>query len=322
MRLKLIINPISGTHSKAGLADYVEQRLADAGFIVDTAYTTCHGDATRIASQAVAQGFDGVIACGGDGTVNEAARALCGTGKAFGIIPAGSGNGLARHLSIPIDVDGAIKVIEKRRICDCDHATVNGSQFFCTFGLGYDAAVSHQFAKEKQRGLHTYIKSALSVFRNYQASNYRISLDGAPFIEREAFLVACCNASQYGNNAFIAPEASITDGLLDVVIVKDAPRLRTLLVGIDMMSGMIPKNTQTETFRAKHVTIERTNEGPCHIDGEPLTMGTHFDVRCIPASLRMFTTDADTQVRPFLTPMQYALRDWGLAIQHLLTGHA
>ena len=320
MRLKLIINPISGTHSKAGLASHIERRLTAAGFDVDTALTTCRGDATRLASLALRQGCDGVLACGGDGTVNETARALCGTGGVFGIIPTGSGNGLARHMGIPIDVDGALSVVERRDIRDCDHATVNGQQFFCTFGLGYDAAVTHQFAKEKHRGFNTYIKCALQVYRGYQAENYRITLDDSTPIEREAFLVACCNASQYGNNAFIAPEASITDGQLDVIVVKEASRLRTLLVGFDMMAGMIPKNAQTETFRASHVRIERASAGACHLDGEPMIMGADFDVRCVPGSLRMFTTGAKAPFRPFLTPLQCMLRDWTLAVQHLFTG--
>jgi len=318
MRLRLIINPISGTRSKKGLADHIVRSLADEGMIVDVAFTTCRGDATRLAEEAVFNGYDGVLACGGDGTVNETARALCGTNVALGIIPAGSGNGLARHLNIPIDIDFSLKVIKERYILDCDFAQVNDTPFFCTFGMGFDAAVSHQFAKEKTRGFLTYIKSAIDIFRRYKAENYSISIDGAPAFSREAFLVACCNASQYGNNAFIAPEASITDGLLDVIVVRDASRLRTLLVGLDMMTGMIPSNSQIEIFHARRVKIERESSGPCHVDGEPIEMGTSLDVSCRPAQIKLFCTTSKTRFRPFLTPMRYFFRDVALGMSHAL----
>ncbi len=318
MRLRLIINPISGTRSKKGLADYIVRSLTEDGMIVDVAFTTCRGDATRLAREAVIAGYDGVLACGGDGTVNETARALCGTDVVMGIIPAGSGNGLARHLNIPIDIDFSLKVIKEKHIVDCDFAQVNDTPFFCTFGMGFDAAVSHQFAKEKTRGFLTYIKSAIDIFGKYKAENYSISIDGAPAFSREAFLVACCNASQYGNNAFIAPEASITDGLLDVIVVNDASRFRTLRVGLDMMTGMIPRNSQIEIYHTRHVKIERESSGPCHLDGEPVEMGFSLDVSCRPAQIKLFCTTSKTRFRPFITPVRYLFRDVVLGVAHTL----
>lgn len=318
MRLRLIINPISGTHSKAGLADLITRSLHPMGMEVETVYTTCRGDATRIAREAVNDGLDAVLACGGDGTVNETARALCGSDVALGIIPAGSGNGLARHLNIPIDIEYSLRVIKEKNIVSCDFAQVNDNPFFCTFGMGFDAAVSHQFAKEKTRGLMTYIKSALEIYTHYHSAKYTIKIDDREPIERNAFLVACCNASQYGNNAFIAPEASITDGLLDVIVVNDASRFRTLLVGLDMMTGMIPHNTQTEIYQAREVKISRETEGPCHIDGEAVRMGKELSVKCMPGQIRLFCPTHDTRFRPFITPMQYFLRDISLGISHTL----
>lgn len=319
MRLRLIINPISGTHSKAGLARHIAQALSLDGISTDVAYTTCRGDATRLARESVDMGYDGVLACGGDGTVNETARALCGTDVALGIIPAGSGNGLARHLDIPIDIDYSLRVIKERNIINCDFAQVNGSPFFCTFGLGFDAAVSHQFAKEKTRGLLTYIKSAINIYSKYHSEKYTISIDGQEPFTREAFLVACCNASQYGNNAFIAPEASVTDGKLDVIIVKDASRIRTLLVGLDMMTGMMPHNAQTEIYQAAKVKIVREHPGPCHLDGEAAEMGTELNVKCIPSQIRLFCPTDKTRFRPFITPISYFMRDLSLSISHAIT---
>ena len=201
-RLLLIINPVSGTSNKKELADKITSRLSAEGFEVETALTACRGDATRLARLAVDNGMAGVLACGGDGTVNETARALCGTDVSLGIIPAGSGNGLARHLGIPIDPMLSLDVIAERHIVPCDYATVNGSQFFCTFGVGFDAAVSHRFARQGRRGMATYVKSAFSEYLNYRPQVYTVSANGVPITEK-AFLVAVCNASQYGNNAYI-----------------------------------------------------------------------------------------------------------------------
>lgn len=184
---------------------------------MDTAYTTGHGDATRLTTDAASKGYRAVIAAGGDGTVNEIATALCGTSTALGIIPVGSGNGLARHLGLPLDVTEAIEVIAKDNIIDCDYGTANGRPFFCTFGVGFDAAVSEKFAHQKRRGKLSYIKSAISEYVSYNPQTYTISANGQ-ILTQKAFIVACCNASQYGNNAYIAPTASITDGLLDITI--------------------------------------------------------------------------------------------------------
>ena len=158
-RALLIINPISGTADKEGLDRYVRSRLGMRGINVDTAWTAGSGDATRLANNAVRAGYGSVIAAGGDGTINETAAALCHTGVALGIIPCGSGNGLARHIGIPLDINGAVNIIENGLTQDCDFGTVNGRPFFCTFGAGFDATVSEKFATDKQRGRMTYIKN-------------------------------------------------------------------------------------------------------------------------------------------------------------------
>ena len=163
-RALLIVNPISGTSRKEGLEEKVVSYLGLHGIEVTPRRTTCAGDATRLAREGVEEGFDMVIAAGGDGTVNETANALCDTGTAFGIIPCGSGNGLARHLGIPVDIRAALEIIAEGRTELCDHGVVNGLNFFCTFGMGFDATVSHKFAESKHRGKLTYISNT---FREY-----------------------------------------------------------------------------------------------------------------------------------------------------------
>lgn len=315
-QLLLIINPVSGTTSKKGVAERIERRLADAGFDVITEYTTCAGDATRLARTAVDRGFYGVLACGGDGTVNETARALCNTTVALGIVPTGSGNGLARHIAIPVDIDGSIDVIAADHIASCDYGTVCSRPFFCTFGVGFDAAVSDHFARQHRRGLVTYLQSAVHEFMHYESERYRIEIDGREFT-RDAFLVVCCNASQYGNNAFIAPDASIRDGVLDITVVRAAGRLRKAILGFDMMAGFIGCNALVETIRARRAVITREAPGPAHIDGEPLTLGRRLEVECHAGSLRIFTNPRKGNFTPVITPMRMMLDDQALAIRNL-----
>ena len=318
-RLFLIVNPISGTCSKKGVVEKIEARFRRHGIEIDTALTTGCGDATRLAREAVEKGYRAVLACGGDGTVNETARAMCGTDIPLGIIPAGSGNGLARHLGIPIDILTSVDVISREHVTPCDYATANGRPFFCTFGWGFDAAVSDRFARAGKRGLITYLNSAIEEYKDYQGEEYSRNVDGVAHT-RKAFLVACCNASQYGNNAFIAPQASIKDGLLDVIIIKDADHLRTLLVGIDMLTGMIPHNSQIEKLRGRHIVITRNSNGPAHLDGEPIEMGTVADIKCIHGALKIFTPQKKMRFMPFVTPMIYTFRDWHFALRNLVSG--
>jgi YegS/Rv2252/BmrU family lipid kinase len=315
-RLMLIINPISGTISKKGLASRIEARLKDYGFDVETRLTTCRGDATRLAGEAVNEGFDGVLACGGDGTVNETARALCGTNVALGIIPAGSGNGLARHIAIPIDPMLSLDVIRERHIVDCDFGTVNDNKFFCTFGVGFDAAVSDRFANSGHRGKMSYVKSAFQEFNTYKHQHYTLTANGETLVD-DSFLIAVCNASQYGNNAYIAPDASITDGLLDIIVIRKASRARTFLVGFDLINGSIGSNRLIQTLKVNAATIHREVAGPAHLDGEPFVIGTDIHVACHPRQLRVFATTSKTQFRPMITPIESMLRDISITLSHI-----
>lgn len=314
--LMLIINPISGTAGKAGLAEMVVNRLSPLGYDIDVRYTTCRGDATRLAREAVAGQYVGVLAAGGDGTINETARALCGTDVALGIIPAGSGNGLARHIGIPIDPELSLDVIEQQHIEAVDYGTVNGSEFFCTMGIGFDAAVSHRFASKHRRGKLMYVKSAIDEYSGYRPETYTLSANGN-LITEKAFIVAVANASQYGNNAYIAPEASITDGLLDVTVIHAGNPLETARMGIDMMTGYLNKNMLIETFRTPSVVIYREAAGAAHIDGEPVELGPILDVKCHRHALRVFTMRNKPSFKPLLTPISSTLSDWRIMLRHL-----
>ncbi len=316
-RLMLIINPISGTGSKKGVVEMVEQAMGACGHDVDVRLTGARGDATRLAGEAAAKGYHGVLACGGDGTVNETARALCGTETALGILPAGSGNGLARHLQIPVDIAMALKVIADGNVVDSDYGTVNGRPFFCTFGMGFDAAVSHRFARQSRRGILSYVKSAISEYVQYRPQTYTVSANGKLLTEK-AFLIAVCNASQWGNNAYIAPEASITDGLLDITIVHSGTAIDAAVMGMDIFTGYINKNTKVHTFRAPACVIYRNGAGEAHIDGEPMMMDDILDVKCHHGALKVFTPGATHRFTPVITPLQEMFKGARLSIKHLL----
>lgn len=316
MKARLIINPISGTDSKDGLDRLVIDTLSPLGWEIETTYTRAHGDATRLAREAVEAGCEAVFAAGGDGTVNEAAAALCGTPASLGIIPCGSGNGLARHLSIPVDIREGLRVISQCPRRAIDYATVNGHKFFCTCGVGFDAAVSAAFAEKKRRGPLTYLQSTIKTYANYSPELYTITANGQRITER-AFLVAVCNASQYGNNAYIAPSATIDDGLLDVTIVHAGNTPSTALVGFDMLTGNIEHNMLVQTFRAHTLSIERTAPGVAHLDGEPLQLESTLSITCHPGQLSVFAPDTDSHVKPFITPAAAMFADLKLAVSKI-----
>ncbi|MCM1032594.1 MAG: diacylglycerol kinase family lipid kinase [Odoribacter sp.] len=315
-RITLIINPISGTQSKKGVGERVTRKLRKMGFDVHVEYTTGPGDATNIARRAAARGDYGVLACGGDGTVNEVACGLTGTGTALGILPAGSGNGLARHIGIPVDIDRSLKVIGENYVVDCDYGEVNGHPFFCTFGVGFDAAVSHRFSLKHQRGLSTYISSAIDEFIKYHPQKYRI-ISGDTVITERAFLVVVCNASQYGNNAFVAPMASIRDGLLDVTIVFEGNLVTHALSGLEMITGAIGNHGKIRTFRTRELTIERSEATVTHIDGDPAELPRDLHISVHKGELKIFATRHKPRFRPIVTPFILMIKDWGVAIGRL-----
>lgn len=315
-RIMLIVNPISGTGNKKDVPEVVERTLAAEGYSTDVRFTGGRGDATMFASEASDKGYYGVLACGGDGTVNETARALCGSQTALGILPAGSGNGLARHLGIPMDVELAMEIVCQRNVVPSDYGSVNGVPFFCTFGMGFDAAVSHRFARQNHRGLLSYVRSALSEYVQFRPTTYTISANGKLLTEK-AFLVAVCNASQWGNNAYIAPEASLTDGLLDITIVHSGSPIDAAVMGMDIFTGFISKNTMVHCFRAPAAVIYRSEKGEAHVDGEPMMLDEILDVKCHRGALRLFTPLDRDRFRPIVTPIKEMLRDARLSLNHI-----
>lgn len=287
-KILALINPISGTAGKDYLPGLIEKQLDTGRFELAIRYTQRANHAYHLAKQACEEGCYGVLAIGGDGTVNETASALCNTETVLGIIPNGSGNGLARHLGIPMDIPKALGIINETHIQRLDYCTANGHPFFCTCGVGFDAQVSAKFAKEGKRGPIGYVKSAVSEYLKYRSQEYRITTPDGIITER-AFLIACGNASQYGNNAYIAPNADMQDGLIDVTVILPITPFDTALLGALLFSRHIDQDTNIISFRTPSLKIERKEAGIMHIDGETLMAKASIDICCHSNGLKVFT---------------------------------
>ncbi len=276
-KLLYIVNPISGTQRKQRIAELAETCTDREQFDVEIAYTQYAGHATLLAQQAAINGCQVVVAVGGDGTVNEVGRALVKTSTALGIIPCGSGNGLARHLCIPLQPRKAIDIINQCVIHKLDYGTINNRPFFCTCGVGFDAFISERFASSNKRGILTYVENTLKSGLQYKPQLYTVKDDNGKETYR-AFLIACANASQYGNDAYIAPYASMKDGLLDVVVMEPFNAIEAPQVVLQLFSKQLPKNSHVKTFKAKHLSICREGEGVAHYDGDPFWTGANIDI--------------------------------------------
>lgn len=283
--ITFIVNPISGTKSKDVLDALVSQKIDTTKYDCEIVRTAYAGHASEIAGKCRDEGIDICVAVGGDGTVNEVARALVKSDTALGIIPCGSGNGLARHLRLPMDFEHALDVINKGETAFFDYGTINDQPFFCTCGMGFDAFVSLKFAQAGKRGLATYIKTVLKEGIAYKPDVYTI-IDDDHQHTYTAFLVACANASQYGNNAYIAPQASMQDGLLDIIIMEPFNLLEAATLGIDLFAKTLKNNSHIQTFQARSIHIHRNQPGAVHYDGDPTTMGTDIDISLSPLGLK------------------------------------
>ena len=286
--ITFIINPISGTQKKDDIPQLIEQLIDHEKFEVDICMTEYAGHAAKIARQRAADKTDIVVAVGGDGTVNEVARSLVHTETALGIIPCGSGNGLARHLCLPIDTRKDLQLINECHIEAFDYGVINGLPFFCTCGMGFDAFISLKFAEAGKRGPITYIENVLKEGLKYKPEQYEI-IDENGSARYKAFLIACANASQYGNNAYIAPGATMKDGLMDVIIMEPFDALEAPQIAADLFMKTLGNNSKIKTFRTKSIHIKRQQPGAIHYDGDPIMTGMDIDVSIEHLGIRIIT---------------------------------
>lgn len=279
-----IINPISGGKNKKNFQEAAGRYLDKEKFEARYVFTEDAGHAYNISVEAISDNVDIIVSVGGDGTMNEIASAIEGTDKQMGIIPYGSGNGLARSLNLPMDHKKAVLRLNSLTEKRIDSAVFNGKKFFNMAGIGFDATISARFAKDKTRGLHGYVKTALQEIAGYKPEEYKIEIDEKK-IEIKAFMLSIANSSQYGNNAHIAPNASVSDGLLDMCIIKPFPLYLFPVMGYSMFSKN--QHKLVDIIKGKFIRITREKAGPVHLDGEPHQMGEEIEVEVKPLSLKV-----------------------------------
>jgi len=297
-KLTFIINPISGTKSKVSFPEKIDKYIDKDKFEYDCIFTEYAGHAAVLAKQLADQGCDIVAAVGGDGTINEVARSLVRTETALAIVPCGSGNGLARHLQIPIDISEDIDIINHSDIHDLDFGVINDMPFFCTCGMGFDAFISMKFAEAGKRGPITYVENVLKEGLGYKPETYIVE-DEEGTHQYKAFLIACANASQYGNNAYIAPQASMEDGLMDVVIMEPFSALEAPQVSIDLFNKTLDQNSKIKTFKSKEIHIHRDKPGVIHFDGDPIITDKDIYVKIEKAGIKVIVNpEAKTEQEP------------------------
>lgn len=244
-------------------------------------------DAIGASRQAAEAGFDPIVAIGGDGTINEVANGVYGTGARLGVLPGGSGNGLARHFGIPMNLRAALKVLSANKTLDIDVGWCGSRLFLVTCGVGLDAVVAYQFENSASRGIVSYFRLAMNQIRKYQPEEMFISGDGQPGQSLRPMLVTVANLNQWGAGALIAPEASATDGLLDIVIMEPMSLLRGISLVPSLYAGRLARAPEVSTFKAPTLTIRRPTPGPIHLDGDPIDGPAEISIRVEPRGMKL-----------------------------------
>jgi diacylglycerol kinase (ATP) len=252
-------------------------------------------DLDAIVDRAEADAVDVVFAVGGDGTVHETAKRLIGRRPALGILPIGSGNGFARHIGLPMDPAQSITASGAGHIVEVDTARVNDMPFLGVMGVGFDAAVADRFAASTTRGLESYVREGFRAFTAFHPEEYELVVDGVE-IRTKALVVAIANSGQYGNNARIAPLASLQDGLLDVVVIHDATLVEAPILLARLFTGTIHEARGVTTMQAKEIVVRRPAAGPAHLDGEPLVLPEELRIQVVPSSMRLLVPESSVKL--------------------------
>lgn len=285
--LLFIVNPISGIGRQKKIETLIEQTIDRGLFDYTVRYTERIHHGTDLAKEAVEQGcFDAIVAVGGDGSVNDVVSGLVGSNLALGIIPCGSGNGLARNLKIPLTPTHAIEAINHYKIAEIDTIYLNDRVVASIAGIGFDARVARRMKQTKVRGLQAYAKIILTDYPTYKEHTYRLNIDGNE-IERKAWFISFANSNQFGYNTAIAPLAQLDDGLIDVCIVDRIPLLHLPMTAPLLYLNHFELSQHVEYFKAHEVTVYNNEEKWVNIDGEGERIGTELHFRNVRKSLKV-----------------------------------
>lgn len=285
-KITFIINPISGIGKKKTVEPAIIKYLDHSKYRYEIACTSYAHHAVEIANEASKNGSDIVVAIGGDGSANDVAQGLVHSETIMGIIPVGSGNGLAHHLKIPISLKRSIGIINELRTARIDTATINDYLFISVAGVGFDALVAEEFAKCGKRGFWSYLNNAWKQFRNYKPAIYKIRMEGKE-IELPAMLISFANSDQFGYNVSIAPGATVYDGLIDVCIIKPVSLIRAISMGPRFFMKTVDKSKHVEVYKIKEAVVEISEKVSCHVDGDPIDRIQSATIKIAPRSLNI-----------------------------------
>jgi diacylglycerol kinase (ATP) len=284
-RVAFVINPVAGSKKNENIIQLISENLSE-----DTSYDIFMWEEKNnfgeIKKQITSGKYNVVVAVGGDGTVNKVAKNLLYSDIVFGIIPRGSGNGLARTLGIPQNTIKAIQRIETGQVRTIDSGLINEKNFFCTSGIGFDAHIGKLFATSKKRGLSSYFKITTRELFNYRAKTYRISMNGDEMVTK-AFLITFANAGQYGNDFYIAPEAKLDDGKLHVAILRPFSVLTVFPLLAKVLSKKAHTSKRIKTVITQNLKITELGGVDIHFDGEPGIADKEIEIKMNPASLKV-----------------------------------
>jgi YegS/Rv2252/BmrU family lipid kinase len=292
INILFIVNPKAGItiKSKLFIKLLAGHYLDSSRYTPEIKFTKYATHATELALEAVKNGIPIVVAVGGDGTVNEVACALVNSTVTLGILPTGSGNGLAHHLKIPMNLIQALRVINKGKSKPIDTININDRLFTSIAGIGFDAKVAEKFASSGVRGLLSYMRIILQEFRTYEPRDYEMLIDEKP-VTRNALMISFANSDQFGFHSRIAPQAKIDDGWLDICVVTKPSLVRVFFAAPRVFFGTFGKTGYAEYFKAKKVEISKTGGSNVNIDGEAVTLDKDVKISVNPLSLRVLVRD-------------------------------
>lgn len=287
-KITFIINPISGHGKKKTVEKKIEKFLSQ-DFNLEILYTNAPKHATELSRKA-SEDSNIIVAVGGDGSIHEVGQALIDNESKLAIIPMGSGNGLARHLKIPLNIQKSIEIINQnysQRIDVLDFGNLYGLN---VSGIGFDAHIAHKFASHGKRGFLSYIKLTLNEYLKYKAQNYTLEINGVE-MHTEAFLISLANSSQFGNNAYIAPNAKIDDGFFDLTLLSPFRKRESLIIGLKLFTKKIDQSHQVKIIKTKEVKITSEKDFTLHIDGEDMGIKKELNVKIKPSALNIIVPE-------------------------------
>ncbi len=294
-RILFVVNPIAGGgRAVKRISRILPAILKNKKYEYEIRFTSERGHATRLAERGVKEGFDVIVAVGGDGTVNETATGLVGTDKSLGIIPSGSGDGIARGLSLSLMLRRAVDILFEEKSSLIDVGMVGNRYFFATNGMGFDAVIGKLFDEGTIRGPLPYFYFGIREFFNYKPKEYILNFDGHQ-VQVKALIVAVANTSQFGNGAIIAPFARPDDGLLDICVIRDVNAFHAILDLPKLFTGHLSKSDYYEFYQAKQVEVIRPEPAPIHVDGEPLDGEKVLNVKVLPNALSVIKPQKTTE---------------------------